>query len=291
MAARRPKSPQGIYRRITVRMWGDAKVRSLSRPQPCGQVLWFHLLTGEQTDIIPGLCKIGEAAFAEQLGWPLEGFREAYREAYALGMTEADWDARVVWVPKAIEHNPPGSLNVVKSWADAWDRIPECELKLKAWSTIRSFLERDNMPDSFLKAFDEACPKPRVMPSGKASDKPNDKASGFQDQDQDQEQEEDPRAPARPRSTPDGQRAGGRKELGPLGAELVRQVEEGLGRGLIPASNGQAAELEALTEAAGGVEPALKFLAATVRSRDSDPKSVAWLVAVLRSRVKSEARP
>lgn len=177
MGARRPEREQGIYRRLTVRMWGDAKVLALSRPQPCGQVLWIHLLAGEQTDIIPGLCKIGEAAFAEQLGWSLEGFREAFREVFALGMVRADWAARVVWVPKAIQHNAPVSPNVVKSWADAWDRIPECALKLEAWQTLKAFTE--GMAEGFREAFAKACPKPSLKPSG------------IQDQDQDQDQEEE----------------------------------------------------------------------------------------------------
>jgi hypothetical protein len=164
MGARRKDREQGIYRRVTVRMWGDAKVMALSRPQPCGQVLWIHLLTGEQTDAIPGLCKIGEAAFAEQLGWSLEGFREAFREVAELGMAKADWKARVVWVPKAIEHNAPASPNVVKSWADAWDRIPECQLKAEAWRTLRAFLE--GMGEAFRKPFDKACPTPSAKTCG-----------------------------------------------------------------------------------------------------------------------------
>lgn len=182
--ARRKDRDQGIYRRLMVRMWGDEKVMALSRPPPCGQVLWVHLLAGEQTDIIPGLCRTGEAAFAEQLGWGLEGFREAFAEVSRLGMAKADWRARVVWVPKAIEHNAPASPNVVVSWSDAWDRIPECALKLEAWSVVRAFLE--GMSKAFVEAFDQACPKPSLMPFGN------------QEQDQEQDQEQEEAAAARP---------------------------------------------------------------------------------------------
>lgn len=175
-----------IYRKVMVRMWGDEKVMALSRPQPCGQALWIHLLTGEQTDIIPGLCRIGEAAFAEQLGWPLEGFRDAFREVNALGMAKADWNARVVWVPKAIEHNAPTSVNVVKSWADAWDRIPECSLKVEAWQTLKAFL--DGMAEGFREAFATACPKPRLI----------------QEQEQEQEQEAAAAAATVPAEAPSG---------------------------------------------------------------------------------------
>lgn len=152
-------------------MWGDAKVMALSRPPPCGQVLWVHLLAGEQTDIIPGLFKIGEAAFAEQLGWDMEGFRKAFREVLSQRLVEADWKARVVFVPNAIRHNPPANPNVVTSWADAWDRIPECGLKLKAWGDLKAFIE--GMSKGFQEAFERACRKP----------------SRNQEQDQEQDQE------------------------------------------------------------------------------------------------------
>jgi hypothetical protein len=185
MAARRKDREQGIYRRVSVRMWGDAKVRALTPPPPGGLALWFHLLTGEQTGIIPGLHKIGEAAFAEQLGWPLEGFREAFREVEAQGMARADWAARVIWVPKAIEHNVPASPNAVRAWADAWDLMPECSLKIEAWRVLRAFLEA--FSEAFVEAFDEACLEPSV------------KTSGNQDQEQEQEKRFPPPAGVRAR--------------------------------------------------------------------------------------------
>jgi hypothetical protein len=234
MAERKAKREQGIYRRVTVRMWGDAKVMALTRPQPCGQVLWLHLLTGEQTDIIPGLCKIGEAAFAEQLGWPLEGFRKAFAEVSRLGMVKADWDARVVWVPKAIEHNAPVSPNVVKSWADAWDRIPECALKLEAWDILGGFLQ--GMTQGFREAFAESCPKPSVMPSR------------IQEQDQEQDQEE---AAAAGRA----RRAGKRRRSGPEAAKeaaTTTSVEANPG----PVAAHAQAERQEDTDAAGPVTPA-----------------------------------
>jgi hypothetical protein len=164
-----------IYRRLMVRMWADAKVMALSRPQPCGQALWFHLLAGEQTDIIPGLFKIGEAAFAEQLGWPLDGFRDAMQEAIGLGLVKADWKARLVFIPKAIRHNQPNGPNTVASWSDAWDRLPECALKVEAWRTLNAYF--DGCGEAFKKAWQKACP----MPSGMAST--------IQEQDQEQDQD------------------------------------------------------------------------------------------------------
>jgi hypothetical protein len=150
-----------IYRRITARMWGDAKFRSLTPLACSGQAVWIVLLTGEQTGVIPGVFKIGEAAFAEQQKWDLDAFRHAFAEVSAKGMAVADWDARLVWVPNAIRHNPPASLNTIKSWRVAWSLLPECDLKFKSWQELDAFTE--GMGDAWHKAFRMACPMPRAI--------------------------------------------------------------------------------------------------------------------------------
>jgi hypothetical protein len=188
----------GRYRRIDMRMHGDSKYRKLSPCPPCGQGLWWALLAGRQTGIIPGLCSIGEAAFAEQLRWPLEAFREAFREVFREGMAEADWEAHLVWVPNAVKYNPPASPNVILSWRDAWDELPECELKTRAYQYLKAYVESLSKP--YQEAFSQAISdpsKPSGKPSDMASEKPSGnpsvkasgKPSGNQDQDQDQDQE------------------------------------------------------------------------------------------------------
>ena len=101
------------YRKIDVRVWDDAKFRSLSPIQPCGQGLWFFLLTNRNTTSVPGCYYAGEAALAEMLGWSLEGFRKAFRELQKNGLAKADWSARVVWIPNVAKYNPPENPNVV----------------------------------------------------------------------------------------------------------------------------------------------------------------------------------
>jgi hypothetical protein len=167
------------YRKVDVRMWGDDWFRGLSPIPPCGAGLWVYLLTGEETGIVPGLLRTGEAGLAEALGWRLEAFREAFAEVSRGGKAEADWKARVVWVRNAIRYNAPASPNVVRSWRDAWDETPECHLKREAWQCLKAFLE--GMGEAFAKAFLEACPKPSPKPL----------ANQEQDQEQDQEQEQE----------------------------------------------------------------------------------------------------
>ena len=163
------------WRKVEVRMWGDEKFRALSPMLPSGQALWLFLLTGPHTGPIPGLFRAGRAALAEELGWSLEAFDQAFKEALAQGIVKADWQARVVFIPKAIKCNPPQSPNVVTSWAGEWQLIPECDLKLEAYAVLKAATY--GFGRSFAEAFDKAF--------GKASAKtmPN------QEQEQEQEQE------------------------------------------------------------------------------------------------------
>jgi hypothetical protein len=154
LLADRLMAPEGgRYSRVTRRMWNDAKFRKLTPSQPCGQTLWFRLLTGPELSCIPGVFAGYEAGFAQALRWPLEGFREAFAEVFALGLAEADWECGLVWVPRAIEHNQPESPNVVRGWRTAWVEMPECPLKDKAAREFKAFAE--GLGEGFRKAFAE----------------------------------------------------------------------------------------------------------------------------------------
>ncbi|MBB6573500.1 hypothetical protein [Xanthomonas arboricola] len=174
------RSARSRYRKVEVRTWGDEKFRALSPMPPSGQGLWLYLITGPHTGPIPGLFRAGRAAMAEELDWELEAFDKAFAEAFRQGMVKADFKARVVWIPKAIQHNRPESPNVVRSWAAEFDLIPECALKSEALECLRTFVCK--LGEGFAKAFDEAF--------GKPSGKPSPKAMPNQEQEQEQEQEE-----------------------------------------------------------------------------------------------------
>lgn len=148
------KKSDGRYRKVYTKMHADERYRRLTPSQPCGQMLWIQLICGRQTGIIPGLMSIGEAAFAEQLRWPLKAFREAFQEVFREGMVKADWEAQLIYIPNSIQYNAPASPNVVKSWREAWEELPECTLKHQAYKELKAFVE--DMGEGFREAFREA---------------------------------------------------------------------------------------------------------------------------------------
>lgn len=170
--------PKGRFRKVEVRTWGDEKFRALTPIPACGQGLWLYLITGPHTGPIPGLFRAGRAGMAEELGWELEAFDKAFAEVFEQGMVKADFKARVMWIPKALQHNTPESPNVVRSWSAEFDLIPECDLKREAYEGLRNAVSA--MGPAFLAAFEEVIRKP----SAKASDKPSPKAMANQEQEQ-----------------------------------------------------------------------------------------------------------
>jgi len=146
------------FRKIDIKMWTDARFRRLSPLPPSGQGLWIYLIAGRETTNLPGLIVAGEAALAESLGWNLKAFREAFREVFREGLAEADFEARLIWVPNAVKYHPPQSPNVVKSWSTKWELVPECDLKTKAYRGLKAFVE--GLGKGFAEAFAKGIENP-----------------------------------------------------------------------------------------------------------------------------------
>jgi hypothetical protein len=182
------------YSKIDRRIWSDQKFRLLSRPQPCGQALFLYLLTNPAVGPIPGIYCAGEAMLAEALGWSLEGFREAFQEAFREGLVKADFHARLIWIPNAINYNQPENPNVVKAWQNPWDELPECDLKDEARKRLR--LALNDRGKEWVIAFDAACPGvvEGSTSKGIAKDLPkgprNSSSKGMPNQEQEQKQEQ-----------------------------------------------------------------------------------------------------
>lgn len=240
------------YRKIEVRMWSDEKFRTLSPLPPCGQGLWLFLLTGPQTGPIPGLFRAGRAALADELNWTTEAFDEAFEEAFRLGLVKADWKAKVVWIPNAIRCNRPESPNVIKSWRDEWDLVPECDLKREAYETLKSNLGAAS--EAYAKAFVESCRKPSPKPSVKPSPKPSQFSSDNQEQEQEQEIKEKPLS--------------GKPDDPGLFADEGEQAEEGAGTSVGDGDGGEPAAIIAyLNDRSGHAFRAVESNLRLIRAR------------------------
>lgn len=143
------------YRRVSTRMWNDRKFLELSAPKPNARDLWVWLIAGPLTTPVPGVVLASIGGVADRLAWPLPATRRCWQEIADREMATADWSHSLVWLPNALEHNPPESPNVVKSWRRYLDEnVPECDLRIQVEGFTQGFLK------AFGKAFHEAFGRP-----------------------------------------------------------------------------------------------------------------------------------
>lgn len=176
------------YRKVEVMTWSDDRFQSLSAAQPNAQTLWLYLLTGPRTTSFPGLVVARDEVMAADLRWPIEAFREAFREASGKGLAKADWKAGLVVLRKALIDSTgeprdtarPESPNVIKHWAKSWDEVPDCLLKAEYLRSLESFTKA--LGEAFHKAFQEGFRKALA----KASTHPS--LNQYQEQKQEQKE-------------------------------------------------------------------------------------------------------
>jgi len=157
------------YRKVDPRIWNDAKFMALSER---AKLVFFFLLTHPHLTML-GAMRASLAGLAEELGWPAEAFREAFGEAFQKGMVKHDPKACLIWLPNFLKYNRPESPNVVKTWPEAFELLPECSLYRELFQSVKAYAE--GLGQAFGKAFAEAWAK----------------ACPNQEQEQEQEQEEE----------------------------------------------------------------------------------------------------
>jgi hypothetical protein len=185
------------YRKVSTRIWADDRFLRLSKSQPSAQTLFLYLITGPHSTSLPGLFVAGEAMLAEALGWDLKGFREAFAELSRVGsgdgheypLAVADWTTRLVFLPRAIRHNPPENPNIVKGWKATWTELPECDLKAFAHSVFEA--EISVIGEGHAKAFAFSIERPKGFGNGSRKGSGKGLPNGMPNQEQEQEQEQE----------------------------------------------------------------------------------------------------
>jgi len=157
------------YRKIDTRIWNDQKFNGLSDD---GKLVFFLLLTHPHLTPI-GAMRATLAGLASELHWPVERLKKALDESFLKCMVEFEEKSAFIWLPNFLKYNHPESPNVVRSWEQYLDYLPECELKNTLISSVKIFV--DNLTITFQEALPEAFGK--GMPN--------------QEQEQEQEQEQD----------------------------------------------------------------------------------------------------
>jgi len=132
------------YRKVAVRIYGDKRFNALSRFVPSGQQLYFYLITGPHTTILPGLFEAGPWSIAEKLRWSLEDTERCFEEILVQEMVHFDRDALVMWVPNLIIDNLPANQNVLTSWRRAWDELPSSLLKYNFLEELKYVLDQED---------------------------------------------------------------------------------------------------------------------------------------------------
>lgn len=142
------------YAKVDRRIWNDAHFRSLSER---GKLVFLFALTHPSLTML-GAMRATVPGLAAELDMPLEAFTKAFGEALAKGVVKHDPQASCLWLPNFLKYNKPESPNVVRAWPDAFDLIPECDLKSNMLERLKAFIE--GLSEGFREAFREAFGKP-----------------------------------------------------------------------------------------------------------------------------------
>jgi len=155
MASHRKGPAEHRYCVVQVRMYGDEKFKSLSKPQPNAQTLWCFLLHGHRTTRVPGVVIAGRGTLAcDDLKWPLKAFDRCFQELVDAEMAVADWDAGLVYLVNAFKQpeNRPASPPTAVTWRSELNSAPECPLLRRIVADLRAMLA--TMGPAFLACFD-----------------------------------------------------------------------------------------------------------------------------------------
>lgn len=178
------------YRKISPRIWNDAKVRDLSDK---GKLAFLFLLT-HPTMTPFGAIRANIPGLAFELGWTPRSFRAAMNQLCEKGMAVFDEAANLIWFPNFLKYNRPESPNVIKSWAGAFEDLPECSLRDAIGNALVKLAA--SLGNAFLEAFREAFSEAFAESLGEdlLEDLPEPLREGFEqpsrNQEQEQEQEE-----------------------------------------------------------------------------------------------------
>lgn len=145
------------YRKIDTRIWNDQKFISLSDD---AKFVFMLLLTHQHLTPI-GAMRTTVSGLASEMRWEFKRFNVAFNEIIKLNMVRFDEASSYLWLPNFLKYNRPESPNVVKSWEDILDYLPECALLNEMITKVASMVS--TMSEAFVEALPHAFRK--AMPN------------------------------------------------------------------------------------------------------------------------------
>ena len=140
----------GRYRKVDSRIWNDAGFMALSDD---AKLTFLFIMTHPgQTSL--GAMRASVPGLAAELRWTEKRFLNSLSESLAKKMIQHDASASFLWLPNFLKYNRPESPNVIRSWGNSLDLIPECTLKHTLMQSVSGFVA--DMPQSFNKVLPDA---------------------------------------------------------------------------------------------------------------------------------------
>lgn len=142
------------YRAIHCLIWNDDKFPFVS--DQC-QLMFFHLLTTPMSSPF-GLYKASIEALAAEKRWDVKAYRKAFTEGLSNGFMKYDERHLVILIPNFLKYNPPNNPNVLISWKNIYDEIPNCDIKSEFYQSLKDSMK--GFGKGFAEAFAKAWPQP-----------------------------------------------------------------------------------------------------------------------------------
>ncbi len=152
-----------VYREI----WDDPDFYQLTE---IGKLVYLYLITtpiGSQF----GIFKAGFASLHEASRLPEKSFRKGFQETSAKGFVKYSKEHLLVWIPRYVPRNPPNNPKVIMGWGNAWNQLPDCELKTESYFSILKFIQGFNA--DWVKHFESSFERPIERATESSIDSPS----------------------------------------------------------------------------------------------------------------------
>ncbi len=142
------------FRKVDPKIWNDKKFNALSDK---AKLVFFLILTHPHLTAL-GAMRGSIKGLAFDLKMNEKAFREAFREAFRASLIKYDEESSFIWLPNFLKYNRPQSPNVVLSWSNWLNYLPECDLKIELIHNVKSFVQ--SLGEAFREALPEGFRKP-----------------------------------------------------------------------------------------------------------------------------------